>query len=146
MNKKDFNEIVGGNIASQRVLAKLSQADLSAKIGISRSALGMMETGNYTVDAHKLHLIARELDTTVNNLLHGTPGMAMDIDSLLTDRDWNTLDYVAKRGLLQVEHNIRASMNDPKKSQENKSKELEVLQATMASIYKLQGLIQLKLN
>ncbi len=64
---------IGERVRESRASARLSQQELADRIGLERSMVSKLETGDRRIDAMELTLIARELDYPVSHFLSPTP-------------------------------------------------------------------------
>jgi len=69
MNFSDIYRIIGGNIRYNRELSEFSQGMLAAKVGLTRSAIGKMETGQQRILLDHIWNIAAALNCLPIDLL-----------------------------------------------------------------------------
>ncbi len=62
-------ETLGENIRRERVIRKMTQAELAEKIGTSQMMVSRFEKGKDSPSVWRCHLIAKIFDTTVEQLL-----------------------------------------------------------------------------
>lgn len=74
--------MLGARIAALRRDAKLSQAELASRLGISASAMGMYEQGRREPSGDILIALSQELHTSVDYLLTGKAGTPAETDAL----------------------------------------------------------------
>ncbi|MHB1739172.1 MAG: helix-turn-helix domain-containing protein [Actinomycetes bacterium] len=71
MEENDFNAAVGRLVRKARLRAGLTQEALADEVGLSRTSITNMESGNQAATAWLLHLIATALDCPAQELLPG---------------------------------------------------------------------------
>ncbi len=67
--KDSLYKLIGNQIKSRREELRMNQADLSAKLNISRSSISNIEVGRHQVPLFTLYEIAKELKMDVKNLI-----------------------------------------------------------------------------
>jgi transcriptional regulator with XRE-family HTH domain len=73
-----FYSVVGAKVRSARIEARISQAELAAQVGLTRSSVANLEAARQRTSLYHFVLISRVLNTDVNNLL---PVFAIDAES-----------------------------------------------------------------
>jgi transcriptional regulator with XRE-family HTH domain len=68
-----FYATVGAKVRSARIAAKISQADLAAQVGLTRSSVANLEAARQRTSLYHLVLISRALKADVNELLPDIP-------------------------------------------------------------------------
>jgi transcriptional regulator with XRE-family HTH domain len=92
-------------IREWRLHRKMTQAQLAAAMGISRSYLTMIERGGRRYDQNFLENAALALDSTPADLIARPPGALQRIDRLLAD--------VGEDERARIENAIRALLGEP---------------------------------
>jgi transcriptional regulator with XRE-family HTH domain len=59
---EDARQLIGGNVRKLRLAAKLSQADLAARMGVDRAYVSGLEQGNRNPTVVTLWHLAKALD------------------------------------------------------------------------------------
>lgn len=77
--------LLGSRITPARESAELSQAELSRRLGVERSAVSYWEKGIYRPTDQNLHSIAEVLSVNVEELIHGTGITLMVSERLLAE-------------------------------------------------------------
>jgi transcriptional regulator with XRE-family HTH domain len=72
--------VIGRNIAAERVRRGLRQEDLAQHLGMSRAAIGHIETGRHPVSIDHLPAICRTLGISIGTLFIGAD--TQDLDAL----------------------------------------------------------------
>ena len=87
MNQADLNRWIGSQIQKERLSNKLSQEDLSERIGISRSFISILENGNKAGKMETYYRIASALGISLCELFRGEENseIADEILALLSD-------------------------------------------------------------
>lgn len=60
--------IIGRKVRAWRISQNLTQQQLSRLVGLARSSIANIELGKQRVSLHKLEVIAKKLNTTINDL------------------------------------------------------------------------------
>ena len=83
-SEDDFYKLVGEKIRLARQASGMSQADLASKIGMRRTSITNIESGQQNIQAYQLCLISEELNISILNLLPLTDSHETDVPQLLT--------------------------------------------------------------
>lgn len=59
---------IGNKLKLARVAADLTQEQLANKVGVTRQTIGLIEAGRYNPSLKLCLLLAKETDTTLNDL------------------------------------------------------------------------------
>lgn len=73
LSKKTFLKAVGTNIKKWRILKEIKQEELANRIGISKGALSLIESGKTNTSLGRIQEIARSLDISEKQLLFFDP-------------------------------------------------------------------------
>lgn len=73
-SSKDAQETVGERIRAMRVANNMTQGDLAAKLGVSRSAIAQWETDRASQVRENMERIAKVLKTSVAYMVSGETG------------------------------------------------------------------------
>lgn len=120
--ERNFYQKLGEIIQKKRNEADLNQSALALKVGIKRTSLTNIESGNQTVHAYVLYRIAVALNLSVADLLPDIEDVSPDLASLLNGQKILT-DSGETSGLKQEEKDIVLKMIQKQKqmSQEGKN-------------------------
>ena len=66
----DNGSEIGSNVREARQAKGLTQAALAERVGVSRQTINYIEQGSYCPSTKLALLLARELDSTVENLFY----------------------------------------------------------------------------
>ena len=66
---QEVRETLGENIRRERVIRKMTQAELAKKIGTSQMMVSRFEKGKDSPSAWRCYQIAKVFDTTIERLL-----------------------------------------------------------------------------
>ncbi len=70
----DARKLVGGNIRKLRLAAKISQAELAARMGVDRAYISGLEQGSRNPTVVTLWHIAKALDVPMGRFFDGRKG------------------------------------------------------------------------
>lgn len=65
----DFYRAIGAKVRSARIAAQLSQADLAARVGLTRSSVANLEAARQRTSLYHFVLISKALETDIADLL-----------------------------------------------------------------------------
>lgn len=83
MSENEIDVTVGKRIETRRKLLRMTQKDLSKKIGVTFQQLQKYEQGFNRVSASRLWLISQALGTDVNFFFEGIPSAAFEVDDVM---------------------------------------------------------------
>jgi transcriptional regulator with XRE-family HTH domain len=101
-------QLVGRKIRELRKAHKLTQTELSLRIGVQQSDLSRMEQGEYRVSLDTLFRILSEFQMTIGEFFAGVPEesiepsdvrLVQDINSLSTNAQREVEDFIAFKRL-----------------------------------------------
>ncbi len=72
LSRTKFMEIMGNNIKSVRTKKRISQEELSAQCGFSRTYINLIESAKLTPSCYNVYRIAKALNITVDELYPST--------------------------------------------------------------------------
>ena len=99
----------GRGVATRRKELELTQAELAARVGISRASVANIESGRQNVLLHHVYGLARALEfSTVSELLPSLPKSEIreDFEMVLSD------ETVTQRGKAQISELIMSALAD----------------------------------
>lgn len=99
---------IGELVRRRRKKMKLTQAQLSSRVGISRASLANIETGRQSVVVHQIYAIAAALDVSPHDLLplgigKSADSTGSDADVILPNRGLNN---VQREQILELIRNV----------------------------------------
>lgn len=71
MDEKDILKVFGNRLKEKRKAAKLTQAKLAEKVGLSTNFIGMVERGERNTNYTNVFKVIYSLDTTLEEFFKG---------------------------------------------------------------------------
>lgn len=92
ISENEIDVTVGKRIETRRKLLKMTQKELSKKIGVTFQQLQKYEQGFNRVSASRLWLISQALGTDINFFFDGIPSATFGVDDVM--RSQKTLELI----------------------------------------------------
>ena len=111
--------LVGSRIRSLRKSRKLTQTELSERIGIQQSDLSRMEKGEYKVGLDTLFKILAVFELDMASFFDDSESPTSDDEGLALWREFQTLDEEARREVRDFIHFKKAQGRGPSEGNSN---------------------------